>query len=473
MVSLPCLLYARDNGRWAARLPLVKARNSRSSTLRHLGTQVTQHSGTLTLVIGLVTVMSIWTLVSPQSRFGFDYNLLNLQAQGTEAVAYEMKLVDAHFTPRTAIWMPPPGTSREVINAKIAAFETLSTVETVESITTLLPAHPDATTHQLSALAPRYPQPLALAPDTAHAWQAAIDHLARAFRSIENRAFRSGRLDLLEDTRTLIARTSGLQASLADPASTAVLNRWSADFFGGFRDFIHAALRAPPPTLSAYPQSIRERYLTSDGTEAIYIMPKISIWERPALTQFITELRSVEPTITGNPVQMYETLERVRQGYTRSAAYAFIAIFLITLIDFRSIRYSLLCTASIGISLIWLFGLMSATGLMFNIANLIAVPIILGIGIDSSIHVYHRFREEGRIDGVFGDTGKAILLTNFTTILGFSGMALSRHQGLASMGQILILGLGLCVIASLVIWPVMLSRTNSKHLHPSIPSTIG
>ncbi|MCD6506730.1 MMPL family transporter [Candidatus Poribacteria bacterium] len=92
-------------------------------------------------------------------------------------------------------------------------------------------------------------------------------------------------------------------------------------------------------------------------------------------------------------------------------------------------------------------------GMKLNFTNLIAFPLIIGIGIDDGVHLIHRYRMEGwqRIGTVFANTGKAILLTSLTTMIGFGSLMFMTHRGMASMGTVLVIGIGSCLITTVLI----------------------
>jgi predicted RND superfamily exporter protein len=101
---------------------------------------------------------------------------------------------------------------------------------------------------------------------------------------------------------------------------------------------------------------------------------------------------------------------------------------------------------------------MRLAGLSFNFANLVAIPLILGVGIDNGVHVMHRVRLEGRegMSVVLRHTGRAILIASLTTMIGFGSLALASHRGLASLGVVLLLGVGSCLVASMLVLPNLL-----------------
>jgi predicted RND superfamily exporter protein len=92
-------------------------------------------------------------------------------------------------------------------------------------------------------------------------------------------------------------------------------------------------------------------------------------------------------------------------------------------------------------------------GLDFNAANIIALPLILGIGVDNGILILERFRYEPDIELFSRNTGRAILMSNLSTVTGFVALALARHQGIATLGQIMAIGISLTMLTSLIVLP--------------------
>lgn len=108
---------------------------------------------------------------------------------------------------------------------------------------------------------------------------------------------------------------------------------------------------------------------------------------------------------------------------------------------------------------------MGLMGISYNFANLVAVPLIIGVGIDNGVHVIHRLRLEGQrgMAVVLRHTGRAILIASLTTMIGFGSLSLASHRGLASLGVILLLGVGACLISSMILLPNMLVAFGRVH----------
>ncbi len=118
---------------------------------------------------------------------------------------------------------------------------------------------------------------------------------------------------------------------------------------------------------------------------------------------------------------------------------------------------SVLALIPLTVGAIWTVGAMTLLGIELNMANVIAIPLILGIGIDNGVHVIHRYRIEGagNIGTVLSTVGRAILLTSITTIAAFGTFAFGLYRGLSSMGIILGLGITICFFMSVYLLPAM------------------
>ena len=109
--------------------------------------------------------------------------------------------------------------------------------------------------------------------------------------------------------------------------------------------------------------------------------------------------------------------------------------------------------------MVWMVGFMGLAGIQLTLLNVIALPLIIGIGIDDGVHVLHRYRIEGpgAIDRVYRSTGKAIIITSLTTMLAFGSLVFATYRGFGSMGLALFIGVGMCLAATIAILPAILA----------------
>lgn len=437
-------------------------------------------------VIVLVSAVGFWgayMFFSPKHGVAFDNNLLNLQAKNTEAVEYEKKLIETSLSPRAGIYMTSSLQEAERIAAQAKA---LPTVQRVEWLGDAFPeGGANATTLQalrraildLPQTTLQSPQPTRLREE--------LERLRKNLEEVENQS-----LSYSQGEKILEVAESGIQAidivlkkfpdASADAATRNMLEasylapqlkEFQQLFFSSIRSMLRNAAETAPMKLTEVPPEIRDRFLSADGTYAVYAFPKVNIWDRAPLEQFVGELRQVSPEVTGPPVMFFEILRLVRKDYFRAGFYAALAILLIFLLEFRSLRYSLLASLPLVVGIFSLFGLMSWLGIAFNTANMIALPMILGIGADNGVHMIHRFREEGgrSIDFLFKSTGKALLITYLDSVTSFVGLAFANHRGLASLGQIVVIGLTCCTIAGTMFLPAVMSLLVRRKHPPSVP----
>ncbi|MEL7240329.1 MAG: MMPL family transporter, partial [Planctomycetota bacterium] len=211
------------------------------------------------------------------------------------------------------------------------------------------------------------------------------------------------------------------------------------------RDRISATVDAGPVTADLLPEPLRRRFVSSSGRYAVYAVPRNSMWDRSALSAFIEDVRSVAPDATGFPDTFYENAGLIQRGFTRAAVYASITVLALLAIDLRHRRDVLLAVVPVGLGMIWMIGAMHVAGVHYNLANIVGLPLIIGVGIDNGVHLMHRFRESGSMIESMTHTGTAVMLSSLTTMVGFGALALASHRGLASMGVMMLLGVGSCL----------------------------
>jgi uncharacterized protein len=138
-------------------------------------------------------------------------------------------------------------------------------------------------------------------------------------------------------------------------------------------------------------------------------------------------------------------------------AYVGLTAIIAVVLDVRNLRDALLAMLPpVGGGLL-MFGILGLAGVDLNPANLIVLPLILGIGVDNGVHVIHNFRAQPDGFRLSASTMNAIVLTSLTTIVGFGSMLVAAHRGLHSVGLVLVIGVGSCLWVSLVTLPAVLT----------------
>lgn len=273
---------------------------------------------------------------------------------------------------------------------------------------------------------------------------AAMDEAIAAFKGLRERA-----KTLDEAGRARLAGLEARAAALLRPAwetAAAVAER------GGYA----------PDDL---PPLFARRYVSHDGTQlALYAVPAGLFWERDVAERFRLDMVEIDPKVSGLATVHVRHGEIVIEGFRRAALMAAALVVLILAIDFRSLKDAMLSLVPTAIGWLWMTGIMALFGLRFDVANVVSMPLVLGIGIAFGVHMMHRCREveldgepmEGRLDTVVRGTGGAIAVAALTTIVGFGGLTLGVHGGMTSFGSLMMVGIGTCLVATLLVLPAVL-----------------
>ncbi len=437
-----------------------------SRTFAGLGTLIENGRQPVLLGAALLTLAALIAL--PTVRF--DYDLLNLQAHGTPSVEWERRII---ANSERASWNAlATAATPEAAMQKAAAFEALPVVETVESVASFIPSGQEERlplVHALQPLLADLPPTLEASPPVVVSdLQRSLDRIRFKVRE-NNEEWEPTKKPTESELSTARSRLKAIIVRLqnmSESAAQTALSQFQTDLFRDFAD-VWSLLRnnihpAGPITMADVPAQLKKRFVSrSEDKFLLQIYPKENIREQQPLAAFIHQLREVDPDVTGSPVIGYESIRAMQEGYIEAAIYALIAIIIVTFGTLRRIGDTLLAILPLGLGMIWTAGLMWLCNLQFNVANLVAAPLIIGIGIENGIHLVHRFREEEHSTSaslVAGSTGQAVALFSLTTMVGFGSLMIAKYYGVFSMGLLLSLAVGSVLVASLVVLPVLLSR---------------
>jgi len=210
------------------------------------------------------------------------------------------------------------------------------------------------------------------------------------------------------------------------------------------------------------PEKIRRRFIGVTGKYLLQVYPKRDVWQRDAQEEFVKELRTVAPNVTGTPVQLYEYTSLLKSSYQQAAGYALVAIIILVLLHFRSIACVILSLLPVTIGALWMIGFMGIFEVPFNPANIMTLPLIIGIGVTNGIHILNRFAEEQNPAVLARSTGKAVLVSGLNTIAGFGSLMIAQHRGISSLGFVMAIGTATCMIAGVTVLPAILNLLNER-----------
>ena len=212
-----------------------------------------------------------------------------------------------------------------------------------------------------------------------------------------------------------------------------------------------------PPSVADLPPPLHHRFIGVSGKFLIQVYPKQDVWQRKPQEDFVLDLRTVDKYATGTPVQLYVYETVLKKSYEQAAWYSLAAIALMVLFHFRSFTAMILALIPVAIGTIWLAGLMGWAGVPVNLANIMTLPLVIGIGVTNGIQILNRYAEEGTPGILSRSTGKAVLVSGLTAIAGFGSLILAQHRGIRSLGIIMSIGIAACMIAALTFLPALLN----------------
>lgn len=214
---------------------------------------------------------------------------------------------------------------------------------------------------------------------------------------------------------------------------------------------------ATPYALDDLPDNIRKRIVSEDGRHLIQIMPAIDMSVTEQNRYFIEQVFSVLPSVAGVAVHEWGVGQVVMHAFAIAAVLSVSLIFIILLIMFRRIKPAIMIFVPMIMVAIFTLAIAKMMGVSLNMANILVVPLIFGLGVDTGIHVVHRYHHStGWKETLYSSTGQAVLLSALTTIGAFAAIAFSRHQGAASIGVLLSISLSLLLVVTFIVLPALL-----------------
>jgi predicted RND superfamily exporter protein len=187
------------------------------------------------------------------------------------------------------------------------------------------------------------------------------------------------------------------------------------------------------------------------------IQPAVDVWQQAAAARFVAELRTVDPEVTGAPVIAYESIRLMKRAYLEGTVYATLVVIGLAALTFRNGLDTLAAGMPLVLGLGWTLGVMGLTDLPFDLANVWALPLLVGTGAEYGINLVMRFREAGTAGapGVSRSTVLAVLLNGLTTVAGFGSLLVAQHRGIFGLGLLLTIGTVACLVAALAVLPAL------------------
>ena len=395
----------------------------------------------------------------------FDYNLLNLQAKNTEAVTYELKILEN--AKRSAWSAAMIADTLEEAQKKHDAVKALPTVGEAESILSMIPGEQSEKIEFIKNNSAIFSDLLVEKEDAPFFLKSLIRSMKKIQFKLRSKEEEGDPEDAVQEAGLWVQRFMNELPQVDPKVAEARLADFSSKLFVDYRGKISDLRKNADPSpvkINELPKEMRKRFIGKKGRFLITIFPEVDIWDLDQREQFLASLRQVDPNVVGNAVHMMESSRLMKEGYINGGIYAMTAIVIFVLLTYKRIKTTLFIFLPVVVGSLWTIGIMDLIDVRFNLANLVILPLILGIGVVDGIHIIHRYREEpDKTTTVLSkSTGMAVVLTSLTTMIGFGSMMVADHQGIFSLGLVLTIGVGSCLVASVTIVPAMLKLATVK-----------
>ena len=391
----------------------------------------------------------------------FDQNVVNMRDPGTESVQAFNDLLDqsGFASPWFVNAVAADLDAADELSAQLAQFESVAQSVT---LTDYVPLDQDEKREILTDIAYFLPEPDDARSD---APRASTEEQIAALRALHGFLARAGAArgesPLAKSMRVLRGELGEFLQHIDDAGDPEpALRGLETVLLSGFpsqMERLRVALDPVPVDVGTLPETLVSRMLTADGRARVQIYPRDSLADEAAFVRFVGDVRTLAPDAAGVAINLVEFAEATQSSFRQALVSAILAIAFGLWLLWRSTSDVLLVLAPLLLSSVLTCGVIVALDLPFNFANVIVIPLLLGIGVDSGIHLVHRAKHLGTSDTLLGTTtARAVFFSAITTAVSFGTLALSSHRGMASLGIVLTVGMFFTIVCNLVVLPALI-----------------
>jgi uncharacterized protein len=401
----------------------------------------------------------------------FDYDVLSLLPDDSEAALYQRRMVaESDFQGEVIIYSAESMAEARQMTDKASKLKTISQVQ---SITNLFPTDAGLRSETARKIAKitaesAYLQKIMdlgkveLTLETLERISSSVEKTETLIEDSQEMAFSSGHKHLVKKFEKILDRIATIQDKIE--AEPELARKRTEDFGQTIMDAARLSFdvliswkKADKLEPKQLPKLFQDRFFAKDGTIAIYAFPAKSVYDPDNLEEMLEEVYSISKNATGFPtthqVFSHMAVSSFRQGTILSAIVAILWILLIL----RRLSGFIIALLPLLVGGGWMLGITVLAGTKFTYANIIALPLVMGLAVDYGVWFAHRRRERSDLNGwqVSRLAGRAILLAAGTTLAGLGAISLASYKGVASMGISVTIGLCCCVVTALLISPAI------------------
>jgi predicted RND superfamily exporter protein len=222
-------------------------------------------------------------------------------------------------------------------------------------------------------------------------------------------------------------------------------------------------------TLDDLPAWVRDQFTDAQGRVGTFAV----LWTRGSKADYRNARRiydayarltvgATQVPVAAEFFVLPEVFDAIAADGPRVLALAALVMVITSFVAFRRSAAFFGGILTVPLALLWLVGLMSACGWKLDFFNVIALPLVVGMGQDDALHIIARFREDGDLRATIRDTGGAVFMTSWTTICGFAGMFFANHRGLQSLARTVGIGMTLAWVASVAVLPAVIALVAAR-----------
>ncbi len=425
-------------------------------SLAPLDVYLVEHRRRVLIGFGVAALVCVAAL--PLLRFDFDP--LHMENPHGEAMATVLDLMkDPDETPNTIDILEPSLGAADAVAARLSALPQVSHALTLSTFV------PDQQPEKLAAISnaalllgptldPFMTQPPPTDAEVVQSLQAVASGLRQAAAVAPASELAAG-----DDARRLANQLQRLAAGppqwRVQAAQTLVTPL--GPLFAQIRDL----LQATPVTMASLPPDLVREWVAPNGEARVQVFPKGDSNDNRVLVQFSKAVRKVAPNATGTPITIQEAGATIVGAFVEAFILSFIATIILLLIVLRRLRDVILTMIPILLTGLLTLATCALVGQPLNYANIIAFPLLFGIGVAFNIYFVIAWRN-GETNLLRSSLARAVIFSALTTGASFGSLWLSGHPGTASMGKVLLISLFWVLVTALLFEPALLGPPPAK-----------
>ncbi len=414
----------------------------------------------ITLVLALVSIGLVFKVKT-------DFNPINLRDPNTESViAFKNLMKDKETSPMTLTILANNEKEAKSLQQKLA------TVDSVDKTISLFDFMPSDQEEKLAVIedmamvlgsqARSFP---ALQSDNEPT--AGINRLIKTLDDVLPQKTDAHEIEVLKTFKKELQDILIELSARQEPSRREFIEKIQTTLLGTLPNAmneLYASFDAREITLNDIPADIKERWLSKDGVYRVQIFPKKDLNNLADLQKFITDVQAIAPETTDLPVMYWESMKEVVAAFQQAIIIALITIALLLYGIRRNVTDTLLVMTPLVLAGLFTMASTVLTNTPINFANIIALPLLLGLGVDNGIHMVEKLHHSlSEAQNIYqSSTARAMFYGALTTASSFAGLAFSPHQGIASMGLIITMGIFWIMTCTFIILPAI-SKLALKH----------